>query len=147
MDYKFFFLFFIFLLFGGCLIISQADNTPVSNPLELKNQSTPNTINLTQNNSENVSEQRSKIIENTNYDLEICQNISTSSQEKIECYISNAIKLDDPSVCYLIEYGENFSMCLSEWCLKTNKRTLSDCEKYSDASRRLICLNNCLLNH
>ncbi|MCX8163309.1 MAG: hypothetical protein N3D10_02010 [Candidatus Micrarchaeota archaeon] len=132
---KFFFLFFLFFifLFFGCI---EQKSTVEQNTSVLEEKKEP----LKENNQKPpaIQEQRSKIFTNSS-NHSICENENQTS-----CYFLTAIKLDDPTICYSLSYGEDFFSCIEQWCLKTNKSNILDCEKYSDANRRLICLNNCV---
>ncbi|MFN3909835.1 MAG: hypothetical protein ACK4J0_01200 [Candidatus Anstonellaceae archaeon] len=105
---------------------------------EIKNKSILSNIS---NTSDNYLEKKSKIIENPSAknSVSMCENSSNSSR----CYLEFAIKEDQPSFCYFLDYGEEFFYCIKNWCSNTNKKSILDCEKYSDADTRLICINNC----
>ena len=147
--------YFFFILFSGCIDLSneqkdlpqQPDHSNFSSPPlnstkenlsfneDLKK--VQETINTSLNNSS---------INYTSIEFEVLDKCSNFSDEenKTKCYINLALELDEPNYCFFIDYGEKFKTCLNSWCKITKKFYLSDCEKYPDAKKRVLCLENCI---
>jgi preprotein translocase subunit SecG len=148
-----FFLFFLF--FFGCLNLNffnekNKQNEESINQLENQNLKFNNLTKIDNatntSNTSDISNTSNNSI-NSNFNI-LEKNDSVlnckESQNPFNCYLLLAIKNDDPTFCYYLDYGKEFFSCISNWCSNTSKLNLQDCEKYADAHKRLICINNCI---
>jgi|GEM_PF-4827933 len=158
MPRSFFFFLFLFFLFTGCINFSneqrikQSDEQTTTNQSILENSSLENSS-LVKNSISSQKSNLQEINQSSNYSFVENQSINSSilskcegldEENKTKCYINLAIDLDEPNYCFFVDYGEEFKNCLDLWCKKIKKSYIWDCEKYSDAKKRILCLENCI---